>query len=796
MKIPLSWLKEFVDLDLPIQQLDKILTLSGLEVDAVETLTPGFQKVVVGSIIQVEKHPDADKLSVALVSDGTDEYQVVCGAPNCRTGIKTAFAMVGARLQDDEGKQFKIKKSKLRGVESLGMLCTGKELGISEEHEGIMEFAEHLQVGSDLQELYGEVVLEVSLTPNLNHCASMIGVARELAAATHQVVRLPKIELTEEGGKIDEVARVSIEDKVNCPRYACRIIQNVKIGPSPDWMQKKLIASGIRPVNNIVDITNYVLLETGHPLHAFDLDQLAGHEIIVRHSEEGESFVTLDGKTRSLMSDDLMICDQEKPIAIAGVMGGSNSEVSDQTKNILLESAYFLPSSVRRTSKRLGLSTDSSKRFERGADPNQVLRSLDRAAMLMQELATGKICTGVIDVKDHEFPEKTVTCRVARTNQLLGTQLSMSEIESVFQRLGMESTWDGQDTFTVRIPTYRVDIFGEIDLIEEVARIYGFENISRAPAKYSTSTMPHAPIFLFEREVRMRMASEGLQEMLTCDLVGPKLLQVVKESVMPDEAVVTVMNPTSVEQSILRTSLLPGLLQVVKYNMDRQNDDISGYEVGRVHFKDGDQYREQSVVGIVMTGNVMQQHWDPKSREVDFFDLKGIIENFLAELGISNVTFRSDQLPQFHPGRQASVFVNEMDVGALGEVHPSIVRRLDVSQRIYFAELDLHNLVRVRKREAKMTEISQYPGSDRDWTITVEESVSVQNILDSIHEVPSRLLEKVSILDIYRSDKLGKNIKNVTFHFVYRDPRKTLAQETVDAEHARMTSEVEKRIRR
>jgi phenylalanyl-tRNA synthetase beta chain len=795
MKLPLSWIKDIIDINIPPHQIAKILTLAGLEVDAVNFIKPGFEKVVVGHVLEVKKHPDAEKLCIATVSDGKESFQVVCGAANCRAGMKTAYATVGATLTDNEGKPFKLKKAKLRGVESNGMLCAWDELGLGGSPDGIIEFDEHLIVGADVAEMYSDVVFEIALTPNLNHCSSALGVARELAAATGLPLKHPAIHFLEnKDDSINSAVSVKILDKVRCPRYACRVIKGVTIGPSPDWLQKRLEACDLRPVNNIVDVTNLVLFEFGHPLHAFDLDELAGSEIIVRTATAGEKFITLDDKERILHPEDLVICDKEKPVALGGVMGGKNSEVKDSTRNILLESAYFLPTAIRRTSKRLGLQSEGSKRFERGADPNNVLKALDRAIMLMQELAGGKVCEGFIDIKEGEFLKKEIQCRFSRINALLGTLLSVSEVEDCFSRLEMKVKWDGQDTFHVTVPTYRGDVLGEIDLVEEVARIYGYENIPKKAPKYSTSLIPNSPIYDFEKEIRSRLLGEGLQELMTCDLIGPSLLKIVHETILPEEMTVKVLNPTSIEQSILRTSLLPGLLQAVKFNFDHQNYNLSGFEIGNIHFKESERYREPSVLGMVLTGEGRPQHWDRKPHPVDFYDLKGMIESLFSELGIQNIIFQKTKHTFFHSGRQASISIGAVNLGSLGEVHPSIMRRLDVNQRIYFAEIDLEQLLNLRLKTQQYKEIAVYPCSERDLTMTLADEIPIDEIFQIIYKGSYKYLEKASLKDVYKSEKIGKENKNVTFRFVYRDNKKTIAQEAVDAEHARIVSELNSRF--
>lgn len=791
MKILLSWLQEYIDINQTPEQISKTLTMAGLEVDAVDNIALACQGVVVCRVDEVQKHPQADKLCLATVSDGRETYQVVCGAANCRAGMKTALAPIGARVVDDDGKPFAIKKSKIRGVESCGMLCAAQELGLSGGGDGIIEFDASAEEGSDVAKLYADTVFEISLTPNLGHCASMLGVARELAAASDAAIKPPAIHLAEDAAlTVADAISVQVKSSAECPRYACRVVKDVKIGPSPDWLKQRLELSGVRSINNVVDVTNYVMLEMGHPLHAFDYDKLAGKRVIVRNAQAAEKFVTLDGKERLLEERDLLICDAEKPVALAGVMGGLASEVSDGTINILLEAAYFAPAAVRRTSKRLGLMTDASKRFERGCDPNNLMSALDRAAMLIVQTAGGRVCKEAVDVAEKVFTKKRIGCRLSRINRLLGTRLSLGEVETIFQKLDFTVTSDGRDIFSVDVPTYRNDVQEEIDLVEEAARIYGFDNIDKGSNRCHVSTLPHAPIFVFEREMRSRLVAEGLQEFLTCDLIGPTLLDIVQANEMPQKQWVRVLNPTSIEQSVLRTSLLPGLLQVVKFNWDHQNHDVAGFEIGRIHFKDGDQYREQSMAAIVLSGKSRQQHWDSKPEDADFFDLKGMVENLLNELKVADLAFKPSHFNALHPGRQAAVFAGALEIGALGEVHPAVLRRLDIPQRILFAEINLHDLYQVKSADNRMRAIPIYPGSERDWTITLNETMPIAAVFDAIHAIPSQVLEGISLLDIYRSAKLGAGIKNATFRFLYRDWEKTISQERVDAEHARIIESV------
>ena len=414
--------------------------------------------------------------------------------------------------------------------------------------------------------------------------------------------------------------------------------------------------------------------------------------------------------------------------------------------------------------------------------------ALDRAAELIAQIAHGQVAQGVIDVVEKDFAPAVISCRLSRINALLGTHLGVSEVEAIFQRLGFTTAWDGKDTFSVKVPTFRVDISLEVDLIEEVARIFGYDNIPRHSTIHHSSEVVHTPLYLFEREVRRKLIAEGLQEFLTCDLIGPSILAIAPNPNMPKESYVMVMNPTSVEQSILRTSLLPGLLQLVKYNIDHQIHDISGFEVGRVHFKSGDQYREQSVAGIILTGKAAPYNIDPKPRALDFYDLKGMIENLLTGLNLRRISFKNASLSTFHPSHQAMILVDSHEVGSFGEVHPSIERKLDVTKGIFFAEIDLHDLFKASRGVLKLQPLPIYPASERDWTVTVKEPLQVQHLIASIQRIPSTLLEEVYLLDIFRSPKLGEGVKNITLHFVYRDKNKTVSQEEVEQEHARITA--------
>ncbi len=794
MKIPLSWLNQYIPLKQSPAELAKILTMLGIEVEAIETFTPSFTGVVVGKVVETSSHPNAESLQLLKVTNGQEVVSLVCGDMSVVSGEKIALCQVGAKLEDEKGETFKIRKAKIRGEESFGMLASAKELKISDDDEGVLRFPEDTAEGLEVASFFNETIFDVALTPNLGYAASLIGVARELSAFTSQPYTTPPAPLTEETKKVSEVAKVDVRDPEGCPRYAARVVEGVRVGPSPQWLQEKLVRAGLRPVNNVVDVTNFVLLETGQPLHAFDLKLLKDQQIVVRRSIEGEHLVTLDDKCHTLKEGSLIIADSKNPVALAGVMGGKESEVTEKTVDILIESAHFHPSLVRKMSKEYQISSDASRRFERGADFEAVRPALDRAASLIQQLAGGRVLSEPIDQIASAPKTKTIPLRFERVNYLLGTLLSPSEIETVFERLSFPFQREGEDQILVTIPSYRVDIFGEVDLIEEVARLYSFDNIPKKESRYVGSSAEDSPLFLMERSARKRAAREGLQEFLTCDLISPSMTKLVQGEVISEESVVKVTNPTSIEQSILRPSLLPGLLGVVKHNFDQQIFNVSGFEVGRIHLREGDEYREPSMLGVILTGKARPHHWEAKPHLVDFYDLKGILENLLEGLSLSGMRFVPSELHTFHPGRQAKLFVDEALIGSFGELHPSLTREWGIKERVYYAEISLNDVLQLQQKVKKLVPLSLYPSSSRDWTVTMKEEVPSSDVIQAIEKSDSKLLESVELRDLFVSDRIGQGLKNVTFRFTYRNLEKTVQQKEVDQEHEKITSETLKQL--
>ncbi|MBX7066835.1 MAG: phenylalanine--tRNA ligase subunit beta [Parachlamydiales bacterium] len=760
MKLPLSLIKSFIQVDLPPEKIGEILTLLGIEVDAIENGHPSFAKVVIGEVLSVKKHPDAKNLQIAEVSDGKATYTVVCGAPNCRAGMKTAFAKVGAVLTDADGKQRRIEPTTIRGVESSGMLCSGSELRLSDNHDGILDLPYDMKTGEDAVHLLWDPVFEISLTPNLGHCMSALGIARELSAS----LKIPYKRPAAEKYSVSPFT-VTVQDHALCPRYMCLLIEDVLVGPSPYWLKTQLEACGQKSINNIVDATNYIMMKLGHPMHAFDADKIEG-SIHVGPAKSAFAFLGLDGVEREAPPGALLISDSKKPIALAGVMGGANSAVSDGTQRILLEAACFNPISVRVTSRKAGIRTESSQRFEKRVDPVGVEVALSEAAKLIG----GKI-VGFTDVKKEPFHPRSISYRPQRINQILGTKLSETEIEEIFERLGIQA-----ENGKAAIPTYRGDLNEEIDLVEEVARVYGYNNIEKDIPYCSTSVIPNDPIFLFEREIRTRLTQAGLTEFLTCDLISPALGEISKE-IAPFAQLKTIYSKSE-EFSVLRTSLLPGLLQVVKGNFAQKNQTIAAFEIGRIHFLQETKVNEIPMAAILLTGHREPQNWSRKPSEVDFFDLKGIIENLVA------ADFQPSRNMSMHPNRQCDIHIDDLIIGTFGEVHPRLLEKFGIDKRIYYAEINLINLLKKKRTHLKMAPLPQFPASERDLTLPLPLKLPIEEIFEAIHAQKSTLLEKAELIDLYHPE--GLEVKNATFRFVYRDPLKTISSEEADGEHAKI----------
>ncbi len=788
MKVPLSWLKQFIPLTQTAQEIACSLTNLGIEVEAITGHEATFEGIVVGKVLSAEKHPNADRLRVAKVTDGEGEYRVVCGAPNCREGIKVAFARVGAHLTDDDGKIWKIKKSKIRDVESEGMLCSSKELKLSDDHEGIVELSSDIPLGTDVRAVVLDPIFDLSLTPNLGHCQSVLGVARELAASLNLKLHLvePKVQVAG-NEKID----VQIENQEECPRFSCRIMRGVQVGPSPAWLQQRLTQCGLRSINTIVDISNYVMLELGHGGHIFDLDKIEG-SIAIKQAPASFQFQTLDRSTREIPAQTLLICDQKGPLSLAGIMGGLSSAVTTTTQNILIEAASFNPQTIRKSSRLLDLKTDASSRFARGIDEASTPRVLDRIAELICMVGGGEVHP-IMDKYPRRKEARTITCRPSRIEQILGISLSLGEILSIFERLEMNVV-QGEEGLYVTVPSYRNDLKIEVDLIEEVARLYGYGKIPKHCPVYSSGALTDAPLFLLETKAREILLKEGLQECITCDLISPAEHEQAVERHLPDASTLRVLHPRSMDQSVLRTSLLPGLLKVVGHNFNHQHHDLSLFEIGRIHFREGDIIEEPSCAAILLTGFSRHPHFDRKPQLFDFFDLKGIIENFASALQLKEVQYASSNLHTLHPWRQAQVKVGDVLIGVFGEIHPDIVLKSHLQGRLFFAELNLNDILELKKKPFRFQPLATYPSSSRDWTVTVSNYHSYATLASLIQSSASPHMESFEMIDSFTSAELGSDQKNVTFRFIYRDRHKTITDETVHEEHRKLIHSVAEKL--
>lgn len=784
MKILLSWLREYLP-QTSVSALPGLFTRAGIEVDHTEVIKCLFNGVVAARVTKVSKHSGCSHLVCATVFDGKNEHTVVCGASNCREGMITAYAPIGALVAKK-----RIDATQFGDVRSEGMLCSEHELGLSEFHEGIMDLPNSVTEGTLLEEYFADTVYEVSVTPNLGHCQSVMGIARELSA--FMGTPLAKRSSTDSAAVTalnSPKMTVTVEDPQLCSRYSALLLEGVVVGPSSSHVRIRLERSGLRSINNVVDATNYISLDIGQPLHAFDADRVRNGHLIVRASKEHETLTMLDETTHKLPTGTIVISDGEQILAAGGIMGGESSAVSATTTRIILESAHFNPSAIRKARTKLSISTDSSKRFERGADSGVTLKALDSAFCMLKVACPKLTVEALVDV-EQKCPEKIVTCRLSRANLLLGYDVSANEAELVFSNLGLASTFDGQDTYSVRVPSFRHDITEEVDLIEEIGRLMGLQRDMKTPSRYAASSLPHHPLYLFEGEVRRRLLSFGLQEAITSDLISPAMAAIVTDHNITDDALVKMVNPLSAEQSILRPSLLPGLLDVVQRNANQRTFDLRFFEVGHAHLKKGNGFVEPRIFSIMLAGCKHPEHFSQKPVDWDFYDLKGMLEELFTILGFGGISVKKSELSMLHPGRQAKVYVGDVHVGIMGEIHPELLAKLDVPQTVLFAECDMQELLNIARIPAKMQELPIFPSSDRDWTITISKNIRFNELMAKIDEVKPAICQQVSLTSIFEHEKLGLDKHNLTLHFVYRDKAKTISQEEVDKAHQTLVSGV------
>jgi phenylalanyl-tRNA synthetase beta chain len=793
MRISLNWLQEYVPLVAP-EDLRHRLTMAGFEVEAVERRDAGLEHVVVGQILESSAHPGADKLSVTRVTAGGETLQIVCGAKNYKVGDKVPVALVGAHLPNG----MEIKKANLRGVESSGMLCSAKELGLEDDKSGgllILDAA--ASVGTPIAAVLGrkDIVFEVNVTPNRPDALSHIGLAREVVAITGAPLHRPPALLEVDSGLMAPAIQVTQAGR--CPRYMARVLEGVKIGPSPRWMQSRLEAVGVRPINNVVDITNYVLMELGQPLHAFDLDHLAGGRIEVRSARAGEKLKTLDGKDRELSVDDLVIADAEKAVALAGVMGGSTSEVSDGTHRLLLESAYFEPTGVRRTARAHGLHTEASHRFERGVDIEGVPLALDRAASLIAELAGGRV-SAAVDVYPSPAKRPSVELHLSRISQVLGTAVDPAESEKILSSLGFELGQRGENSVRVTPPSFRVDVSAEEDLIEEVARIRGYDAIpSRAPRVTNTNPAP-SPSRAVDIRARAALSAMGLDEVVNYSFVSKSEL----EAIDPQHRLgkpIELRNPISAEMSVMRTSLLPGLFQNLQKSLRHQSEEVRLYELGRVYLPTDSSSStpalEQARLAGLLFGPRTAVSWSSGKERVDFYDAKGVVEQVLDSVRIARADFTPEKsVSWLHPLAGARVHIGSTDLGYLGEIHPVVAKKLQLPQGVFAFDLSLSAIEQAAALLPSYQGIPRFPAVLRDLAVVVDETITAEALERAAKAAGGELVEDITLFDVYQGPPLADGKKNLAFAIRYRAPDRTLTDAEAIEAHNRILAALAKEL--
>lgn len=796
MKVSWKWLKELVEVSLSAEEIAEKLTHAGLEVEGIEYLQKGVSGVVVGKITNISPHPQADKLLVCNVDTGNAQWTIVTGAPNVQEGQIVPVALPGATLPGG----IKIKESNLRGVNSAGMLCSAEELGLdvdkltAEQKEGILILPADLSLGTDIIEVLGldDVVLEIGLTPNRSDCLGMINIAREVATLTGGKLKLPQPPESKAGGEAEKMTKIEIEEPELCKRFTARILKDVQIKPSPLWMQQRLMAAGIRPINNIVDVTNYVMMEMGQPMHAYDYDKLKERRIVVRKPRQGEELTTLDGQARALNSEMIVIADGQGPVGLAGVMGGLETEVTDETKNILLESAHFNPVITRRTAQALAMRSEASLRFEKNVDIEQTKLANDRAIQLLVELKAGTPVEGYVECYPQPAEKKTVLVRLEQINKLLGTSLSAAEVEDIFHSLQIEICEKKADSWLLSPPSYRGDLAIEADFIEEVARLHGYNNIpTTLPQGDSTQGKR-----TWEQQIRHKLGhiltAQGLDEIITYSFINPHhldWLDVPADHNMRDAVVV--QNPLSEEQGIMRTTLLPGILESLGRNINKRNKNLRLFELGKIYFADGYPEKkalptEKMVLGLAVTGG-QEKSWVYPEINYDFYYLKGILDTSLASLGITDYSYEKIQdVNWLHPGRSARLLIEGQEVGLVGEIHPLVLENYEIDQRVTACQLDVEILIQKAVRTPVYKALPRFPALSRDLAIVVPVAVEAAAVEEVIRRVGQGLLSQIRLFDLYQGQQVKEGFKSLAYSLSWQDKERTLTDEEINDLHRKI----------
>ncbi|MEG6586491.1 phenylalanine--tRNA ligase subunit beta [Dendrosporobacter sp. 1207_IL3150] len=792
MRASIKWLKDYVDFKETPEKLAEMLTMAGVPVEGIEYLGNGIEKVVTGKITEIECHPNADRLSVCKLDIGNETLTIVTGATNVEVGQIVPVALVGAKLPNG----MKIEQSKLRGVMSSGMLCSAAELNLdskmlsAEEKEGILILAKETPIGVDIKEVLGldDVVLEFELTANRADCFSVLGLAREVSVLTGNPLKKPMLNLKENcDEKAAGMIQIKIADPSLCSRFAGRILKNIKVGPSPAWLKHRIQAAGMRAINNVVDVTNFVMLELGQPMHAYDYNLLSRHSIVVRKAQPGERITTLDGVKRELSPDMLVIADAVQAVGVAGVMGGLATEVTDNTQNVMLEAASFNNVSIRRTARALGLRSEASGRFERGVDTANITRALDRAAKLLEEMGACKVCPDIVDVYPGFSLPNQVSFTPEEINTHLGTNVPVSTMVDILKRLEFEVDTTGAK-IVVTVPTWRGDVTGPADIAEEIARIYGFNNIpSTTPAGNMMSGGQSYVQTIVDR-IKNILTSSGLDEVISFSFTHP---QTIEKLNTPEQGIertsVPVMNPITDDFPILRTTLLGGILEVVARNLSRKNEDIKIYELGSVYLPEKLPIEtlpsEPLMLCGALTGKRNEIAWNQAKENIDFYDAKGVVETLLLALGISNYDVNPSQHHSLHPGKTASFNVNGELLGYVGEVHPEVLEAFDLSRKVYVFELNVETLVKYAALITNYQYLPKYPAITRDLAIVLPEDITSSQVNIAIKESAGPLLTEVRLFDVYTGEQVPAGSKSLAFSLTFQSQDKTLTDNEVDGHY-------------
>ncbi len=798
MNVSYNWLKELVDFEQSPEELEKILTMLGIEVEGMIDYRKKYENFYTAEVTKCEKHPNADKLTLCTVSLGKEEKEMICGAPNAAVGQKVVVGVPGAVVPQGG---FEIEKRKIRGVKSDGMICSEAELELGDDHSGIMVLPDDAEPGQPMAEYMNldDVVFEIDLTPNRADCLSHLGVAREIAAYNNTGIKIPDEKPDETGKNIADNFEIEIIDSEKCPRYTGRIVRGINVGESPAWMKARLTAVGLRPINVIVDITNYVLMECGQPLHAFDLDKLEGNMIVVKSAEKGEKFTTLDSKERELDEQMLMICDANKSVAIGGVMGGENSEITTESKNVLIESAYFNPSSVRRTSKKLAIPSDASYRFERGVDFDNVAWANDRAAKLISELAGGTVDKGILDEYPNKQSRVVVTLRYQRARDICGADISNEQIKDILARLNFGIKNEDSESITVEAPSYRVDIEQEIDLVEEIARMYNYDEIepdfSLKMDLSATNVPEHLSIPRKRHELRTFLVPAGFKEIITQNMIDPASAK------LAEDKLVTISNPLGEELSIMRPSLMPSLLKTVERNLRVSNTDLRMFEIGKTfHLVDKSEdtfipgFKEKEELMAVITGKSAPLHWDSDNRESDFYDIKGTLQSMLQYFHLDDeieIKTAKDHGVWFSANSLTLIY-KDREIGMLGTISGEILKKFDIEIPVNALLIDLDALFKIPGKELKYKPVPPFPGVTRDLAFVLDESVQAGPIYSAIYANGGVFLRSVDIFDVYKGKNIAEGKKSIAFTLYFASPDRTLVDEEVDDSINKIVSAVKK----